>query len=48
MARWRAAAIERLPELRPVISAAENVLSLWGELFTEFQDGTAATHLTSR
>ena len=32
MARWRAAAIERLPELRDVIAAASNVMALWTEI----------------
>jgi hypothetical protein len=37
MARWRAPAIERLPELRNAIAKAENVMSLWIELYIEFK-----------
>jgi hypothetical protein len=33
MARWRAEAIKRLPELRKAIASAENVMALWDELF---------------
>lgn len=36
MARWRAAAIERLPELRETIAEAANVMSLWIELHLAF------------
>lgn len=32
MAKWRAAAIERLPEQRELIAHAENVMALWTEL----------------
>ena len=38
MARWRSAAIERLPELRETIAKAENVMSLWNELHFKFDD----------
>lgn len=38
MARWRAAAIERLPELRETIAEAESVMSLWIELFLTFEE----------
>jgi hypothetical protein len=37
MARWRAEAIERLPELRQTIASADSVLALWGELFDAFE-----------
>ena len=36
MARWRSAAIERLPELREIIASAENVMALWSELTAKF------------
>jgi hypothetical protein len=38
MARWRSAAIERLPELRKTIAKTENIMSLWIELHGKFQD----------
>lgn len=38
MARWRAEAIERLPELRQVIAAADNVMALWIELVDSFHE----------
>ena len=38
MARWRAAAIERLPEFRDIIASAERVMALWLELHQEFED----------
>jgi hypothetical protein len=37
MARWRAAAIERLPELRHVIATADSVMALWIELRLSFE-----------
>jgi hypothetical protein len=37
MARWRAAAIERLPELRKIIASAETVMQLWIEISFEFK-----------
>jgi hypothetical protein len=37
MARWRSAALERLPELREKIAKAENVMSLWIELHLAFE-----------
>lgn len=37
MSRWRAAAIERLPELRRTIASADSVMALWIELGNEFQ-----------
>jgi hypothetical protein len=36
MARWRAAAIERLPEFREVIAKSESIMSLWIELHLAF------------
>jgi hypothetical protein len=33
MAKWRAEAISRLPELRKKIDAAENVMALWDDFF---------------
>ena len=38
MPRWRAAAIQRLPELRDSIVSAESVLALWIELHMQFKD----------
>lgn len=38
MARWRSAAIERLPALRETIAAAETIMSLWIELLLKFED----------
>ena len=38
MARWRSAAMERLPELRESIASAENVMQLWIELNMKFED----------
>jgi hypothetical protein len=38
MARWRSAAIERLPELREAIAKANNVMSLWIELHLAFDN----------
>jgi hypothetical protein len=37
MARWRAAAIERLPEFQHVVAAADTVMALWIELGLEFE-----------
>jgi hypothetical protein len=37
MARWRAEAFERLPELRGVITSADNVMALWIELQYAFE-----------
>jgi hypothetical protein len=37
MARWRAEAIRRLPELRQVIVSANSVMALWIELFRAFR-----------
>ena len=36
MARWRSAAIDRLPELREIIAKAETLMSLWIELHFAF------------
>jgi hypothetical protein len=36
VARWRAAAIERIPELREVIASAENIFALWIDLSMGF------------
>lgn len=38
MARWRSAAIERLPELRKTIAKAENIMLLWIELHLAFDN----------
>jgi hypothetical protein len=38
MARWRAAAIERLPEFREIIAKAETIMQLWIELKNEFRN----------
>lgn len=37
MAKWRAEALARLPELRKKIDAAENVLALWDEIRHAFE-----------
>ena len=37
MARWRAEAIKRLPELRDVIASADSVMTLWIELQSAFE-----------
>lgn len=37
MARWRAEALERLPELRQVITSADDVMALWTELEPAFE-----------
>lgn len=37
MARWRAEALRRLPELRKTIAAANNVMALWIELTCAFE-----------
>jgi hypothetical protein len=37
MAKWRAAATERLPELIDEINAAPNIMSLWIELHLHFK-----------
>ncbi len=42
MSRWRAEALERLPELRQTIASAENVMALWTELTWAFQDAYRA------
>ncbi|MEI8194996.1 MAG: hypothetical protein WCI73_03710 [Phycisphaerae bacterium] len=36
MARWRAAAIKLLPELREEVAAADNLMALWIELHNQF------------
>ncbi len=36
MAKWRAEAIKRLPELRKVIDSAQSVMALWVELQSAF------------
>ena len=38
MARWRSEAIDRLPELRQVIGAAQNIMALWIELQQVFEE----------
>jgi hypothetical protein len=38
MSAWRREALQRLPECRQVIEAAENPMALWIELFGECQD----------
>lgn len=38
MAKWRSAAIERLPELRTLIASVDNVMALWIELRIKFED----------
>jgi hypothetical protein len=38
MPRWRAAAIERLPELRDTIASADSIMLLWIELRMKFED----------
>jgi hypothetical protein len=38
MAKWRSAAIERLPELRDMISLADSVMALWIDLRLKFED----------
>jgi hypothetical protein len=42
MARWRAEAIKRLPELRQVIASAESVMTLWHELQDAFEQAYLA------
>jgi len=42
MARWRAEAIKRLPELRQVIASAESVMTLWHELQDAFEQAYRA------
>jgi hypothetical protein len=42
MARWRAEAIKRLPELQKVIASSDSVLALWAELFYAFEDAYRA------
>jgi hypothetical protein len=37
MARWRAEAIKRLPDLRHVIVSADSIMALWIELFIAFR-----------
>jgi hypothetical protein len=37
MARWRAEAIERLPEFRDLIESSERVMALWIELLMAFE-----------
>lgn len=37
MAKWRAAAIERLPEFRQIITDADNLMALWIELEMAFE-----------
>jgi hypothetical protein len=37
MARWRAEALQRLPELRDVITSADSVMALWIELLSAFE-----------
>src|SRR5690242_6827264 len=38
MARWRAAAIQRLPEFREIVASAEHVMALWIELRWKFKE----------
>ena len=38
MPRWRAAAIERLPELRGLVASADTVMALWIELHIKFEE----------
>jgi hypothetical protein len=42
MAKWRAEAIQRLPELRRVIAEAETVMAAWIELRMAFEDAYEA------
>ena len=37
MARWRAEALERLPEMRETITSAQCVMALWIELELAFE-----------
>jgi hypothetical protein len=38
MARWRAKALERFPELRDVIASSDTVMAFWIELHLAFND----------
>jgi hypothetical protein len=38
MARWRSAAIERVPQLRKIIAEAHSVMALWIQLHMKFED----------
>jgi len=42
MARWRAEAPKRLPELRDVITSADSVMALWFELQSAFEEAYRA------
>lgn len=37
MARWRAEALERLPELRDAITSADSVMALWSDVTHAFE-----------
>ncbi len=37
MSRWRAIALEHLPDLRCTVETAPNVMALWIELLSEYQ-----------
>jgi len=37
MARWRAEALSRLPDLRRVITSADNIMALWIDLESSFE-----------
>jgi hypothetical protein len=42
MAKWRAEALTRLPELRKQIDAADSVMALWSELWSAFEQAYLA------
>jgi hypothetical protein len=42
MAKWRADALARMPELRDKIDGADNIMALWGDLWFAFEDAYKA------